>query len=531
MSVDLTLYLLKDTVTHLDGILPEGKRGVDGFEHVEVREDFHPDAEFSCWVKKNDPKPTRWCSWLEEGFAFGNRRPETMSSGCAVLLLAAGRVFAACFGTGRHALPDNLVEPDFGLTVALNAVNPKQLRTLVTKSIDVRTRQRDTHQVVGAEVPEFALDLDVEWLRAAVGRTDRTDCNVVAGADSLRLQGWNRPLSDLPRACSEFLAIFLGGVPEAFNFADSVKPLRGDDPLVADLEGDLQAALQLRFFEHLSIGVDASLANAAHLCLVTYPGVGEWTIDGLDDDSLRKGLDQLAAAEPDFDYTKVKLRLHDVDGDVVLDRRLADLIQMEIDHDGDWYVRIERRWLRCREDYVKRVTDRVTALPDVTSELDLPAWDTSAAAYPREEDYNAHVAAHKAWLLQDQVFWYHPGGEKVEPCDLLTPKRHFIHVKKGLAASDLSHLFGQASGSADLLHRHATFIAEMKRRYEENWPGTVFEDAGRPTVVLAIARKPGGDVFGKMLLSKINVLEHARRIQGRGFDFGICRVDLVGIGS
>jgi uncharacterized protein (TIGR04141 family) len=527
MSVDLTLYLLKPTVTQIDQVVPDEKQGVDGFEPVDAREAFLPDTPVACWVKKNQPKPTTWCAWLEEGFDFGNKRPESLSSGCAVLLLVSGRIFAACFGTGRHAIPDELVEPDFGLTVALNEVNPKRLRTLVTKSIDVRTRQRDTHQVLGADVPEFALDLDVEWLRAAAGRTDRTDCNVVAGAESLRLQGWNRPLSDLPVACTEFLTISSGGVPEAFKFADSVKPLQDDDPLVAALEGDLQAALQLRFFEHLSIGVDAKVANDAHECWVTYPGSGPWQIDGLDDEALRKGLDQLAAAVPAFDYAKVKLRLLDVDGDEVLNRRLADLIQMEIDRGGDWYVRIERRWLRCREDYVKRVTERVNSLPDLTSALGLPPWNTSAAVHPREEDYNAHVAANKAWLLQDQEFWYH-GGEKVEPCDLLTPDRHFIHVKKGLAASDLSHLFGQASGSADLLHRHAPFITEMKGRFEKQWPGTVFEKAGRPKVVLAIARPPGGDIFGKMLLSKINVLEHARRIQGRGFEFAICRVDLAG---
>lgn len=529
MSVDLTLYLLKDTVTHVDGIIPEEKRGVDGFEQVEVREDFHPDAEFACWVKKNDPKPTGWCSWLEEGFAFGDRRPETMSSGCAVLVLSAGRVFAACFGTGRHAIPDELVERDFGLTVALNEVNPKQLRTLVTKSIDVRTRQRDTHQILGADVPEFALDLDVEWLRAAVGRTDRADCNVVAGAESLRLQGWNRPLSDLPLACAEFLAIFNRGVPEAFTFADSVKPIPENDPLHGTLEGDLQAALQLRFFEHLSIGLDAKVVHEASQYFVTYKGGGTWEIEGLDDDSLRAGLDQLAATEPAFDHTKVYLRLLDAEDDEVLNKRLDQLIQMEIDRGGDWYVRIERRWFRCREDYVKRVTERVNALDDLTGALALPAWDTSAGAHPREEDYNDHVAGAKGWLLQDQKFWYH-GSEKVEPCDLLTPERHFIHVKKGLATSDLSHLFSQASGSADLLYRHQPFIDEMRTRFEAQWPGTPFDTAGRPKVVLAIARPSGGELFGKMLLSRINVLEHARRVQGRGFQFAVCRVDLIGGG-
>ncbi len=105
------------------------------------------------------------------------------------------------------------------------------------------------------------------------------------------------------------------------------------------------------------------------------------------------------------------------------------------------------------------------------------------------------------------------------------PRRSF--VKEGSASSELSHLFGQASGSADLLHRHQPFFAEMKLRYEAKWTGTVFERAGKPKVVLAIARPVGSDLFGKMLLSRINVLEHARRVQSRGFDFAVCRVDLT----
>lgn len=525
MSVDLTLYLLKASVTELDGVIPDEKRGADGFEPVGAREDFAINEDIACWVKKNEPKPTGWCEWLEEGFAFRDRRPSTQSSGCVVLVRTAGRVFAACFGTGWFAIPDDLIERDFGLTVALNEVNPKQLRTLVTKTIDVRTRQRDTHQVVGADVPEFALDLDVEWLRAATGRTDRADCNVVAGSESLRLRGWTRPLSELPHACAEFLTIFLRGLPEAFQFADSVKPIQDTDPLHAQLEGDLQAALQLRFFEVLSIGVDAKVVHEASEYFVTY-GSRQWEIEGLDDASLKVGLDQLYAHEPAFDHAKVMLKLLDAAGDEVLRRRLVDLIQMEIDRDHASYVRIERRWFRCREDYVKRVNDRVKQLDDLTATLALPPWDQRPTVHPREEDYNDHVATAKGWLLQDQEFWYR-GAERIEPCDLLTPERHFIHVKDGSTSSALSHLFGQASGSADLLHRHQPFIDEMKGRYEAKWPGTKFEKAGKPKVVLAIARPPGGDIFGKMLLSRINVLEHARRVHSRGFTFAVCRVDLV----
>lgn len=313
MSVDLTLFLFKPGVGALDELIPADKRGPDAFQKVPAREGFDVHTEVSCWVKKTEPQPTSWCDWLEAGFVFGDRRPQTQSSGCLILLKATDRAFAVCFGTGHHALPGELIEREFGLTVALNEVNPKQLRAMVTKSIDVKTRQRDTRHVAGAEVPEFALDLDMEWLRAAEGHTERSDCNVVAGGDSLHLRGWKRPLADLPRACADFLAIFNRGVPEAFGFADSVKPIHESEPLHEKLEADLYAAMQLRYFEVISVGVDARLAHSASQYVILYDRQ-RWEITGLDDESLMRGLDQVHAYHENFDPERVLLLLLDSEG-------------------------------------------------------------------------------------------------------------------------------------------------------------------------------------------------------------------------
>jgi hypothetical protein len=64
-------------------------------------------------------------------------------------------------------------------------------------------------------------------------------------------------------------------------------------------------------------------------------------------------------------------------------------------------------------------------------------------------------------------------------------------------------------------------------RSRTQWPSCTFEDAGKPKVVVAIARKPGTETFGKLMLGRLNVLDHARRIVSRGFDFSVCRVDLA----
>lgn len=522
MSVDLTLYLLKPAVTQIDKVIPEDKCGIAGYEEVSMREGFAVEEEMACWVKNNEPKPAAWSKWLQDGFDFGGSLPRTQSTGCVVLLRVKGRVFAACFGTGHHAIPAELIDHDFGLTVALNEVNPKQLRMLVTKSIDVRTRQRDTHQTAGGDVPEFALDLDVEWLRAAQGRTERVDCRVIEGAESLHLRGWNRPLEELPETCEGLLAIYAKGYPEAFSFAENIKPIPDTEPLHQMLEDDLGAAAQLRFFEHISLGIDARLAHTAARCAVHF-GHQYWDIVGPDDDSLREGLDHVATVDPDFEVSRVSLRLYDADDNQIFSQSLDRLLQMEIDRAGHWYIRVEQRWFQVRSDHMKKIEARVAALEEPA--IVLPTWDQ--ATHPREENYNAATAVANSWLLQDQVM-YKRGAEEIEPCDLLTPSREFIHVKDGTkGSSELSHLFGQASASADLLAHDQAYFTEMKRRFEAQWPSSTFEDAGKPKVVVAIARKVGTETFGKMMLSRLNVLEHARRVVSRGFDFAVCRVDLT----
>lgn len=523
MSVDLTLYLLIERISQLDEVIPAEKQGPTEFQQAPLREGFANVADLSCWVKKNKPKPSDWSAWLDEGFDFGEKYPESQSSGCVVLIKSEQRIFAASFGTGRHAIPEELIECDFGLTVALNEVNPRQLRTLITKTIDIKARQRDTKKLGGADVPEFAVDLDVEWLRAAEGRTERADCNVVAGSDSLHLTGWRRSLQDLANACGEFFKVFRQGVPEAFEFAESVKPVPENDPIHARLEGDLQAAIQLRYFEQLSLGIDPAILRVARRSLLAYDKKS-WPIPDLDDESLREGLDSLSDYDPSFDATRARLKSFDADGEECFNKPLISILQMEIDRDGNSYIRIEKRWFRCRDNYVARVNGRVAELEDLTNNLTLPAW--SRKTYPEELCYNSHVAKIKNWLLQDKVPFHSSGGENLEPCDLLTPRNEFIHVKDGADSSKLSHLFSQASGSAVLLSRHQPFFDAMRTRHEQKWSGSKFEDCGRPRIVLAIARPLGSELFGKMLLSRINVLEHARRIQGQGFDFAISRIDL-----
>lgn len=359
----------------------------------------------------------------------------------------------------------------------------------------------------------------------------------MAGADSLKLIGWTRPLSALPGACGEFIETYRRGPPEAFAFVDSVKPVPKGD-LRDQLEGDLSAAIELAFFEKedveggLSLQLDPADYRQVRQFSIKFRS-HEIPLDDLSDASLSAGLASLIAAEPSLrggsgtQGAGVRLRLADAEGGEILEGRLTDYLHMQVKRDERWFVRIERRWFECGVAYMEGLDRRVGALANLSDALNLPTWDK--AVKEDESDYNKMVTGQRGWLLQDHgagvpLFWH--GRQLLEPCDLLTGDQQFIHVKDGNSSFGVTYALSQASGAAELLARHPPFVEEMKRRFEAHWPAERF-DAQPAKIVVAVGRRRGLSLFGDMLLSKIAVLEHARRIQGRGCQFAVCQFEVV----
>ncbi len=510
MGVELTIYLLNSSISKLaDAVVTQD--GSNGYTAVALRPGFSFSTPPAAYVKTTTPKAPDWVAWVDEVFDFGTLKPTTQSSGVVVFLEAGARVFAACFGTGWHAIPDHLLEHDFGLKVALNELDPQKLQGMVTKTIDVRTRERNTHQHSGAGVPDFALDFDVEWLRSAAGKSPGLNCTGVSGGLGLKLHGWKGKLSDLATHCTAFLTSFGKGIPEAFAFADHVRPVESTSPDFAQLESELRIRVKARDFSRISLAIDAKTAEAAAYSRLTFEKK-RFQVNELSDEGVRAQVDAIHLQTPSFDPDKVRLKVDNSAGETIRDVRLIDVLQAEADLGGDPCVRVEGRWFKTAASYVARVNDRIAALPKAS--LSMPVWDK--AVHKDEDEYNEHAAKQLGgWLIQDKKL-VPVGNGTIEPCDILSPQCQFICVKDGEGSAGLSHLFAQASVSADLLARHDGFRAEVKKRFESHWAGTTFENSGKPVFVLAIARSSKG-LFGKMLLSKINALEHVRRINGLGY--------------
>ena len=111
-------------------------------------------------------------------------------------------------------------------------------------------------------------------------------------------------------------------------------------------------------------------------------------------------------------------------------------------------------WYKIDSSFYDSVIDFVSNIPK--SDLDLPICKSE-----KEGNYNSRVSIEKGYALVDKKLNSVEGGRKsIEPCDLFTKNKQFIHVKNRHASAQLSHLFAQGRVSAQC------FIEDMKFRHQ-----------------------------------------------------------------
>jgi uncharacterized protein (TIGR04141 family) len=123
----------------------------------------------------------------------------------------------------------------------------------------------------------------------------------------------------------------------------------------------------------------------------------------------------------------------------------------------------------------------------------------------------------------------------VEVCDVLTPDRQLIHVKRHLGGRDLSHLFAQGSVSAQLLQDDPAFRVEAGTRVAKltGDPRFVhFTADPLPTASFRVLYAVIADWRGRTLaealplFSKVNLRSVFRELRSRHFQVSCYQVPI-----
>lgn len=528
----LTIYLMSEGLTDLEEALDKDKPKGE----VRLAADSGLDGRFYRAV--SGPKEPGWVAYVRPILSEDLADLRSSSASGLLLIRTRERIFAVTFGYGRSLLDLSKIEFQFGLRVALNRINPSQLRSLDTKTFEDMVVTTAKAVSRSAELPTFGIDISTDLLRAVTGEPRDTNfAKRLSGSDALVMNIESKS-SDLPRLCGELLDAFEDDYYKMdFGWIDQLS-------LVRDM------GLQNRLDELLVSDLSAGDTGSTHMAVpepVGWEDIDAFKIGGTrnheyDDLDLEAYLVELGERRskvgvPTLKSRKVAIRFARSDE---FDSRwpLYRCLVSEQRIDGKLYVLVEGRWFAIGDSLVAELDQYLGTLASPRASL------IEAKPGENEKAYNRRLAGSGEGLLNLDARIKRPGGAAsgIELCDVLSDTGEFIHVKRKSRSSTLSHLFAQGSVSAETFIRDGEFRDEIRKVIEADSAG----DSGEPWldlvptsahevdrsrkysvtfVVVANSSKSGADWLP--FFSKLNLMQHGRRLRGLGFDVAVARVAIA----
>jgi uncharacterized protein (TIGR04141 family) len=453
-ATTLTIHLAKEGANDFEDLLSQEARSRLNHPNTRIvdNDGFGDGARLYVFVGAfNSPK---WLIELRRHFAFDGR-VETASAAAVLVFRVADRVFASTFAHGWMYLDDHRFEGDFGLRVAINALDDAKLKRLERANLGDALRGVSLSPFQ-RELTSFGLDDALDLIRKISGRTrEEAAAEAMTGSRSLRVTG-EFGLADLPELAADALTFYSSAVyrDTAFRIIDSVMPIA--DRELAGVLDNLAAASVAAAGEDFELGLPIGFDDQA----VSFKFNGPRQRGSYPDLLMRNYIEAMGPRLAEV--TSETLRNHKIEacfeeeGRPSIKWSLKSALVGSITHEGERYATNEGEWYRIEQAFRNSI--------EASFQETLLEWEIQPPPlrkiydergnghYQRESDYNAEFAAEYGFILLDTQQVRIPGVERsgFEPCDILDiAGKRFIHVKKSSRRSSiLSHFFKQGANSA-----------------------------------------------------------------------------------
>jgi hypothetical protein len=412
------------------------------------------------------PGPAEPPDWVRPLSELADEIPVAASSspGAVLLFRAAGRMFAVPFGRGHFRLRADRLVDDFGLRVAADLLDANNLLSVDSRAIEQTVFLTRRGASRGAGMGALGLEADREAISSLTGRPrDEAHGTRVTGRTGFMT---TRPITPdaLPGFAADALATF--AAPDylaEFGALDRRRRV-DDEPRARELT------------EHVIDQLQAPGHGGAYLAapeVLDWANVGGFRFSFDPRGSRRQEItlaDYHAAIGGLYTYDRLledRVTLFARDGRPAATWSvLKCLIAEQREADGV-FVLSEERWWQVHADYIAEIDALVGSIPRADVELvDFGSEDTEEGAY------NRHASRELAGSVAlDQRFASFKGEKgRIELCDIAGPGKRLIHVKRGLRAYSLSHLFAQAVGSAEALRNLRSARERLRELLQPHLP-------------------------------------------------------------
>lgn len=518
----LTIFLLRDVDQVDDAIDKEAELGLQVSELIE-----RSGLDGRFYSKKNFPRTPSWAKYVEPAIQGGIQGVQSASASGLLVLRVDDRLFALTFGYGRSFLDQAKIERRFGLKVALNLIDEKQIRSLDTKLFDEMVVSKNTQTSRTAELPAFGVDVLRDIVRAVTGIAPAsTGYKSVSGADALVL-GVAAPVTDLPKLLRDIYGHYNATKYQAaFGWVDHLAEVR-DPALVERLDSQLVDQLRANDTSstHMATPENLEWEDIEHFLIA--PTRRQTQFVELD---LDEYLAQPVTKSADTTLGQLKQRkvaVKFISSAEAVDRwSVYQCLVSEQPVDDKLFALVEGRWFEIASSLVNQVDSIVSAIPTMT--VSLPPGRPGES----EGDYNARAAAGSTELTLLDKHLVAPDGAttKIEFCDLIATDGSLIHVKRKSRSSTLSHLFAQGHVSAEALvdgqlrnQVRAAITKAAGAADASTWlafvpPGGVAPERDKVTVTYAvIANSKRKGVEWLPFFSRLTLMQTVRDLNRLGF--------------
>ncbi|XXY52710.1 TIGR04141 family sporadically distributed protein [Sorangium sp. So ce269] len=471
-------------------------------------------------------KQPAWVDLLNEGVTS----PLSLfnaSSSAVLIVETSDRFFAISFGYGNNLLRQELIERDFGLKVALNAVDPDALRSVDMHTMEDLTLHTRRQASTGSRLSTFGLDITRDLMRSVTGRPrDPSIGRQVTGGDALALNA-QIEFTGLGAKCDRLLHEYgKKDYLKEFAFVDHVRKIR---------DSNLGDELDQLLVQDLRAGTSKSAYLAA-------PKPIEWDRFAAFNYSTEGHADD----HPDLDlahYLKtidigalsINKLIHDrigvkyADADVTREKwSVYDALVYEATHKGNLYALSAGEWYVIEQSYANQIESDVKQIP--ASGLKLPAANPNEV----ENDYNNRVSATmKNIALLDRGNKRVTGANApIECCDLLTLSGQLVHVKRKTRSSTLSHLFSQGVASAEALfwddgyRKEIVSLLKGHPAHAALLAAPTFNAASFEVVYAVITKRTATWPASLPFLSQLNLANAARILRRMSYKVSLLRIDV-----
>lgn len=514
----LTVFLIKETYEKPSDFINDE----DGVRLVKIPLDAT--TEGALYYKTNQPTSPPWAKIFNGIPEFQKADIKNKHSKAILTFKTSTNWICFAFGYSRNLIRAGAIVRDFGLFVTLNLSDPQALKSIDKTNISNNSVQARLQTSRDAEIQLLDFDSDIDLLKAITAKSKKEneddDELIISGRDSVTISS-PIELSTFVEKAEFLLAAYKKDIYKAhYPWVDKISHER--DPEVLDaLDEVLLSSIKAEKIDKIWLGI---------------PEIIDWEITEGFTFKLVKSLDSKKAGpifENDLnleswiaarkinieELTLTRLKsseIHQVgkDNQEVAAFSIYRCMNAEIEYQGSTYVLNDENWYKLQADFVLEINTYFESIQ--ISSVQLPPY--LGLTEPKYIDEVIKTNGQDFFKMDRKVKSLRKGLSSIEFCDLYSKNKELIHIKNYKSSATLSHLFSQATVSAECFLHDQTFRENINSDLEAAFKISSPEEKPNPSEYeICIAIMKAGNDFDLPFFSKVSLRHAVKTIDEMGY--------------